>query len=144
MIIIIGTYYSYGQYSTRLSMRDGGYEGMELHCFITLTQTRIGEEKNYLSAGLVNAVRKADSKLVFIPMVFVLLRAWGTMQFFYTVTVHLTPITESPHRCYCVSPAYYKGLVFLGVMQVRRTCKHRHCTYIIGQGNWVKGQMLFP
>lgn len=78
-------------------------------------QTRIGEEKNYLSAGLVNAVRKADSKLVFIPVMFVLLRIWGTVQFFYLLSAN--PQT-SPQGCSCIHTDYYRGLIFLGVMQV--------------------------
>ena len=78
-----------------------------------MLQTRIGEEHNYLSSGLVAAVRKADSKLVFIPLVFVLLRMWGTLQFFYTVA-----LPKVPGHKLCISTNYYHGLVFLGVMQV--------------------------
>ena len=79
-------------------------------------QTKIGEERNYLSSGLVAAVRKADSKLVFIPMVFVLLRMWGTLEFFYSVA--LPKVHHS--RGLCIHTNYYHGLVFLGVMQVRK------------------------
>ena len=75
-------------------------------------QTKLGEEHNYLSSGLVAAVRKADSKLVFIPMVFVLLRMWGTLEFFYLVAL------PKVHG-HCIHTNYYQGLVFLGVMQVR-------------------------
>ena len=80
-------------------------------------QTRIGEERNYLSAGLVSAVRKADSKLVFIPVMFVLLRMWGTIQFVYTFII---PHTNSD-TCTCIDGNFRGGLIFLGVMQVHNT-----------------------
>ena len=60
-----------------------------------MLQTRIGEEHNYLSSGLVAAVRKADSKLVFIPVMFVLLRMWGTIQFFYAVALPKFKVLEN-------------------------------------------------
>ncbi|XP_064385388.1 G-protein coupled receptor 157-like [Halichondria panicea] len=50
-------------------------------------QTKIGESENILSAGLISVVKKADRKLTFIPIVFVLLRIWGTIQFFYSLAV---------------------------------------------------------
>ena len=60
-------------------------------------------------------MRKADSKLVFIPMVFVLLRLWGTVQFFYLLAVPL-----QIERCTCIEgTGYYHGLIFLGTMQAR-------------------------
>ena len=66
---------------------------------------------------MVAAVRKADSKLVFIPMVFVLLRMWGTLEFFYTIALPKLPAYEDGPKV-CIHSNYYHGLVFLGVMQV--------------------------
>lgn len=86
---------------------------------LLVLQTRLGEERNYLSSGLVAAVRKADSKLVFIPMVFVLLRIWGTLEFFYTIALPKLPVYVDGIKV-CIHDNYYHGLVFLGVMQVSK------------------------
>lgn len=97
-----------------------------IYDFIIL-QTRIGEERNYLSSGLVAAVRKADSKLVFIPMVFVLLRMWGTLQFFYGFAIR--PTTEA-----CIHTNHYHGLVFIGVMQVSKNAIA--ITYLVARSHY--------
>lgn len=86
---------------------------LSVHCrILNYFQTRLGEESNYLSSSLIAAVRKADSKLVFIPVVFVLLRMWGTIEFFYTISL--------PTHDACIPTKFHSGLVFLGVMQVSK------------------------
>ncbi len=80
--------------------------------FLLLLQTKIGESENILSAGLVSVVKKADRKLTFIPIVFVLLRMWGTIQFFYSLAV------ARYIKCACTTPGISLGFELLGYLQV--------------------------
>ena len=40
-----------------------------------------------MSVSSIKAIRRTDKKLTFIPIVFILLRIWGTLQFFYALGV---------------------------------------------------------
>lgn len=62
-----------------------------------------------LTAGFVDVVKKADRKLTLIPVVFVLLRMWGTLQFFFSLAVQ----TE----CGCVSKSIGRAFTFFGIIQ---------------------------
>lgn len=54
--------------------------------------------------------------LLFIPILFVLLRVWAVVQFFYII--YLTNLTDPSGRCIPTDP--HKTIhVFLGVLQVK-------------------------
>jgi len=77
-------------------------------------QTRFGKSERYISSGLVAVVQKADRKFTLIPVVFILLRIWGTIQFFYSIVV-----TRSiPNYNECVSNGVSIGFLILGYLQV--------------------------
>jgi len=57
------------------------------HHFYSFHQTRRDESKQFISMGLVAVVQKADRRLTLIPVIFILLRIWGTIQFFYSIIV---------------------------------------------------------
>lgn len=63
-----------------------------------------------LTAGGVAAMRQVDQKLIFIPVVFFLLRIWGTIQFIISSTI-------SPQHC--ISYDAYIILYILAYLQVR-------------------------
>ena len=67
----------------------------------------------FIGETTVAAVRRADRKLTFIPVVFILLRLWGTAQFIYASSVY--------HVTYfgCVPKSYAVGFTFFAYMQVR-------------------------
>ena len=79
-------------------------------------QTKIGKSENILSAGLVSVVKKADRKLTFIPIVFVLLRMWGTIQFFYSLGV------SQYIFCACTTRGIAAGFTVLTYLQVKLVC----------------------
>ena len=84
------------------------------HHFYSFHQTRLDESKQFISMGLVAAVQKADRRLTLIPVVFILLRIWGTIQFFYSIIV-----TRSiPNYNECVSNGVSVGFLILGYLQV--------------------------
>ena len=78
----------------------------------THTQTKLGTSENILSAGMINIVKKADRKLTFIPIMFVLLRMWGTLQFFYSL------IVSSSIVCSCTTSGIAIGFQILSGLQV--------------------------
>ncbi len=78
----------------------------------------MGETENILSAGMVNVVKKADRKLTFIPIVFVLLRMWGTIQFFYSLGV------SSYIKCACTNPIVATAFQVLNYLQVNKLLTH--------------------
>ena len=64
-----------------------------------------------LSTGRATAIRQIDQKLIFIPVMFFLLRVWGTIQFIVLSAV-------SVHHCACVSHDAYITLYILSYLQV--------------------------
>ena len=75
-------------------------------------KTRHSGSYQVISVSTVATIRRADKKLTFIPVVFILLRIWGTIQFFYASGVaHLTYFS-------CVPNNYGVGFTFLAYVQV--------------------------
>ena len=61
---------------------------------------------------MVAAVQSVDRKLLFIPMIFILLRMWGTLQFFYSLII-------SKHlQCGCVPTNLHIGFLVFGYLHV--------------------------
>ncbi len=87
-------------------------------------QTKIGESENILSAGLISVVKKADRKLTFIPIVFVLLRIWGTIQFFYSLAV------SQYISCACTTQVIATVFTVLTYFQVKLGCVCAKCVYV--------------
>lgn len=50
-------------------------------------QAEKGLSGKFLNSGLLAVLRRSDKKLIAIPIVFVLLRCWGTLHFFYTLAI---------------------------------------------------------
>jgi len=79
----------------------------------SIHQTQGVESRQFLSSGLVTAVQRADRKLTFIPIMFILLRIWGTIQFFYSILVSIFYRNGQ-----CVPEWAFNGYLVLGYMQV--------------------------
>ena len=99
-------------------------------CLIFFIQKRISESSQYLSPEVVVAVLKADRKLTSIPVMFILLRIWGTIQFFYSIAVspHLCKVPpEYPHHIPVCAPwGVFVGFMVLGYLQVCVRQKYRN------------------
>lgn len=74
---------------------------------------RISRYTNLFTGG-VAAMRQVDQKLIFIPVVFLLLRVWGTLQFIVSFSISI-------HHCYCVSHDAHIILSILAYLQVKST-----------------------
>lgn len=73
-------------------------------------ETREAKKDHVLSQTMAAAVQGVDRKLTFIPVMFILLRMWGTLQFFYGLII-------SKHiQCGCVHKDLRAGFVFFGYM----------------------------
>lgn len=70
---------------------------------------RISRYTNLFTGG-VAAMRQVDQKLIFIPVVFLLLRVWGTLQFIVSFSISI-------HHCYCVSHDAHIILSILAYLQ---------------------------
>lgn len=53
--------------------------------------TGIASGSHFLTLKSIEVVKKADRKLTFIPVVFILLRMWGTIRFFRFLAYHPEP-----------------------------------------------------
>ena len=84
----------------------------------SIHQTQRVESRQFLSSGLVTAVQKADRKLTFIPIIFIFLRIWGTIQFFYSIGV---PTCANGQ---CVPQWVFNGYLVLGYLQVYTTLQN--------------------
>ena len=84
----------------------------------SIHQTQRVESRQFLSSGLVTAVQRADRKLTFIPIIFILLRIWGTIQFFYSIVV--IKYTKGQ----CVPGWVFYGYLVLGYLQVSTTLQN--------------------
>ena len=81
------------------------------HCLVlSFFLGQVAETKN---PGVLTLLRKSDRKLVFIPVMFVLLRMWGTIHFFVSF------IMPSSHL-YCVKMKLYVVFTVLGILQVSK------------------------
>lgn len=71
---------------------------------------------------MMASVQKADRKLTFIPIMFILLRIWGTIQFFYSIIVSpylcKVPPVYPHHTPACVPENVFRGFMILGYFQV--------------------------
>ena len=77
-------------------------------------QSKKGLNEKSLNAGLVALLRRSDKKLIAIPVLFVLLRMWGTLQFFYSLAVH----NHVDEKVCTSSRGVHDGFIFFGVVQV--------------------------
>ena len=66
-----------------------------------------------LNPRLLAILHKSDRKLLVVPVLFVLLRCWGTIHFFYSIAVH-----NRVHNG-CISRTLAHIFQFLGFVQVR-------------------------
>lgn len=83
---------------------------LKLH-FLFL-QTRKSGSYQSISPATISTMQRADKKLTFIPVVFIFLRIWGTLQFFYATGIaHLTYYG-------CVPEQYGLGFTILAYIQV--------------------------
>jgi len=60
-----------------------------------------------------SATEQAEKRLLYIPALFLLLRVWGTTQFFYSIGV--SHYIEAPG---CVPSGIHTGFMILGILQV--------------------------
>lgn len=72
-------------------------------------QAQLGYSGQFLSSELVAVLRKSDKKLVAIPILFVLLRMWGTVQYFYSLGAY----TQEG----CTTTPWYVGFMLLSFLQ---------------------------
>ena len=78
------------------------------------------------------SVQKADRKLTFIPIMFIFLRIWGTIQFFYSIIVSpylylcKVPPVYPHHTPACAPWDVFVGFMILGYLQVcvRQKCRN--------------------
>ena len=84
-------------------------------------------------------VQKADRKLTFIPVMFIFLRIWGTIQFFYSIGVshHLcmVPPEYHHHTPVCAPEDIFIGFVVLGYFQVCVRQKWKYTKFYIHNSN---------
>ena len=74
-----------------------------------------GRCDKFMSVSSVSAIKRIDKKLTFIPVIFILLRVWGTVQFFYSSGVaHLTYLGCAPKH-------FATGFTLLAYIQVHIT-----------------------
>ena len=76
----------------------------------------VGHNTGGRSTNVEEKMKSAKKTLIFIPVLFILLRVWATIQYFYTV--YLTNIALIVKDGYCVA-SHLKGThVVLGIFQV--------------------------
>ena len=78
-----------------------------------MLQSKKALTDNSLNAGLLAILRRSDKKLIAVPILFVLLRCWGTIHFFFSMIVD-----RYVHNG-CTSAVLAYIFMVLGVMQVR-------------------------
>ena len=65
-----------------------------------------------------------EKRLMLIPLMFVLLRMWGTIQFFFSIA------TSSLNQGGCVPPWMQTVYLVLGILQVVCVCVYTHVVHI--------------
>jgi len=78
-----------------------------------LMQSKTNSAKKALNATTLALLKRSDKRMVAIPMVFVLLRCWGTLHFFYSLAV-----SQDVTKHGCTNTKFFVGFFFLAVMQV--------------------------
>ena len=75
-------------------------------------QTKEAGVYNFINPSTISVMQRADKKLSFIPVVFILLRLWGTVQLFYAI--------GRTHNIYygCTVYADWIGFQFFSYTQV--------------------------
>ncbi len=81
----------------------------QLYYIYFLQRQRLRNDSDSL---LKDSIKRVDQRLLVIPLVFVLLRIWGTIQFFFTLTISY--YWDSG----CVSKSIYYVHYSLGIMEV--------------------------
>ena len=61
---------------------------------------------------LQNRLKEVDNRLLFIPIMFLLLRIWGTIQFFFSIGV------ANHNVCGCIPKEIHTVFYVLGILQV--------------------------
>ena len=72
-----------------------------------------------MAPNLVEVVKKAERKLTFIPVLFILLRMWGTLQFVFSIVVKESRLVDPTG---CISTATYYVYLIITCAQV--SCYH--------------------
>ena len=65
--------------------------------------------------------RKAEYTLALIPVIFILLRMWGTLQFLFSIIMYEASLVDSTG---CISKAVYYIYLILTCAQVVNKCMH--------------------
>lgn len=60
----------------------------------------------------VGGVSSVEKRLLAIPLLYILLRMWGTLQFFYSMAVDHTNVSG------CIPETVQRGYFILGILQV--------------------------
>lgn len=114
-------------YHQLISILRGIYIPLKISVTVKLNvfaqQTRERGSYHSVSESTVVTMQRADKKLTLIPVVFILLRMWGTIQFI--------TISAVDHLIYfgCVPYSYavvFKVLAYMQVQQCEYACMHRH------------------
>ena len=61
------------------------------------------------------AAEQAEKRLLYIPALFLLLRVWGTAQFFYSIGVSSSDDIQEPG---CIPHEIQVGFMIFGILQV--------------------------
>ncbi len=73
-------------------------------------------EKEERSEGFLNLLKTMEKKLYAIPAAFILVRIWGTLQFFFSIIVFARP--GAVDATGCVSYPIYVVFYFFACIQV--------------------------
>ena len=68
-----------------------------------------------MAPNLVEVVKKAERKLAFIPVLFILLRIWGTLQFVFSIVVKESRLVDPTG---CISTTTYYVYLIITCAQV--------------------------
>ena len=91
-----------------------------MYSCIYILQTKTAANRISLSEGVITAIQQVDRKLIYIPVMFLLLRMWGTVQFIVASSIHKT---DCHH---CISQPASIFLYILGYLQVSHGLCHNH------------------
>ena len=77
----------------------------------------------YQPLQLVTQIGRSESRLIYVPGVFLLLRMWGTIQFVYSLGV------SEQNENGCILNSVWSGFILLKVLQVEWVLQKYSCTF---------------
>ena len=91
--------------------------------FFLQSQDFIGENSNPDTSvtRLATNTRRVDKRLLAIPLLYIILRMWGTLQFFYSLAVAGTQ--KGTGQPGCIPPIVQVGYFIFGLLQVLKLAK---------------------